>query len=144
MNASATYNVIQKYMDNKQKEIFSLRPEMEKIFGYSHAIRIGNSLKVSGTVSMDSMGNPTAAWDILQQMKNCYADIRKVLHNFGVDFNDVVMERIYTTDIELYMKAAEFRTTVYKQFPATTLIGVKELALPPFMIEIELEAYITN
>ena len=41
-------------------ERFHLRPEVEKAYGYTHAIRIGDEIKVSGAVSMDDAGNPTA------------------------------------------------------------------------------------
>lgn len=45
-------------------EYFSLRPELEKAYGYTHAVRIGNELKVSGAVSIDSAGNLTAPGDL--------------------------------------------------------------------------------
>ena len=38
-------------------EYFLLRPEVEKSYGYSHAVRIGDDLKISGAVSMDNDGN---------------------------------------------------------------------------------------
>ena len=61
-------------VESEKPEYFLLRPEVEKAYGYSHAVKIGNSIKVSGAVSMDNEGNPTAIGDIEQQMKNCYAD----------------------------------------------------------------------
>ena len=63
-------------------EYFSLRPEVEKAYGYSHAVKIGNDIKVSGAVSMDDAGNPTAIGDLEQQMKNCYADLEKILKHY--------------------------------------------------------------
>jgi hypothetical protein len=45
-------------------EYFLLRPEVEKLYGYSHAVRIGDDLKISGAVSMDDAGNLTAAGDM--------------------------------------------------------------------------------
>ena len=44
-------------------DYFMLRPEVEKAYGYSHAVKIGNHIKVSGAVSMDDEGNPTAVGD---------------------------------------------------------------------------------
>jgi len=55
-------------------EYFSLRPDVEKAYGYTHAVKIGSNILISGAVSMDDEGNPTAVGDLLQQMKNCYAD----------------------------------------------------------------------
>ena len=58
-------------VEYEKPEYFSLRPEVEKAYGYSHAVKIGNDIKISGAVSMDDKGNPTAIGDFGQQMKNC-------------------------------------------------------------------------
>lgn len=39
-------------------EYFMLRLKVEKEFGYTHAVKIGDDLKISGTVSMDDNGTP--------------------------------------------------------------------------------------
>lgn len=123
-------------------DYFLLRPEIEKAYGYSHAVKIGNSIKVSGAVSMDDEGNPTAIGDLGQQMKNCYADLEKILKHYGCTFNDVVVENIFTTNMPLFLENAAYRAEIYtKQFPTGSWLGVKELALPELMIEIELEVH---
>ncbi len=123
-------------------EYFYLRPEVEKHFGYAHAVRIGSDIKISGAVSMDDEGNPTAAGDLEQQMKNCYADLEKVLAHYGCTFDDVTRENIFTTDMPQFLEQSGYRSEIYKkQFPTGSWLGVKELALPEFMIEIELEAH---
>ena len=123
-------------------EYFLLRPEVEKAYGYSHAVKIGNSIKVSGAVSMDDEGNPTAVGDFAQQMKNCYADLEKVLKHFGCTFDDVVVENIFTTNMPLLLENGAYRAEIYKKnFPTGSWLGVKELALPEFMIEIEMEVH---
>ena len=40
----------------EKPEYFLLRPEIEKAYGYSHAVKIGNDIKISGAVSMDEDG----------------------------------------------------------------------------------------
>jgi len=123
-------------------EYFMLRPEVEKAYGYSHAVKIGNSIKISGAVSMDNEGNPTAVGDIEQQMKNCYADLEKILKHYGCTFNDVVKEDIYTTDMAQMLEKSGYRAEIYKNgFPTGSWLEVKGLALPEFMVEIELEAH---
>ena len=123
-------------------EYFSLRPETEKAYGYTHAVKIGNEIKISGAVSMDDAGNPTAKGDLLQQMKNCYSDLDKVLKHYGSTFDDVVVENVFTTNMPEFLKQSAYRNTIYKkQFPTGSWLGVKELALPEFMIEIELEVH---
>lgn len=126
----------------KKPEFFLLRPDVERAFGYSHAVKIGNNIKISGAVSMDDEGNPTAVGDIEQQMKNCYADLGKILKHYGCTFDDVVKEDIFTTDMAQMLEKSAYRAEVYKnRFPTGTWLEVKGLALPEFMVEIELEVY---
>tara|TARA_R110002094_G_scaffold126271_3_gene120241 strand:- start:223 stop:729 length:507 start_codon:yes stop_codon:yes gene_type:complete len=123
-------------------EYFLLRPDVEKAYGYSHAVKIGNEIKVSGAVSMDDEGNPTGIGDMEQQMKNCYSDLEKVLAHYGCTFDDVVVENVFTTNMPKFLEVAAYRNEIYKkQFPTGSWLGVKELALPEFLIEIELEVH---
>jgi len=127
---------------NEKPEYFLLRPEVEKAYGYSHAVKIGNDIKISGAVSMDAQGNPTAVGDLGQQMKNCYADLEKILKHYGCTFDDVIVENIFTTNMALFLENAGYRNSIYtKQFPTGSWLGVKELAVPEFLIEIELEVH---
>ncbi|RFN60081.1 RidA family protein [Marixanthomonas ophiurae] len=126
-------------------DYFLLRPEIEKTYGYSHAVKNGNNIKISGAVSMNDEGNPTAVGDFEQQMKNCYADLDKILKHYGCTFDDVVVENVFTTDMPKFLEFAGYRAEIYKkQFPTGSWLGVKELALPEFLIEIELEVYKTE
>ncbi|MGB5403928.1 RidA family protein [Robiginitalea sp.] len=132
-------------LTHEKPEYFQLRPEVEKAYGYTHAVKIGNDIKISGAVSMDDEGNPTAVGDLGQQMKNCYADLEKILNHYGCTFDDVVVENVFTTDMPLFLENASYRNTIYTtHFPTGSWLGVKELALPEIMIEIELEVYKTD
>jgi len=123
-------------------DYFELRPDVEKAYGYTHAVKIGPTLIVSGAVSMDDQGNATAVGDLAQQMKNAYGDLEKVLAHYGYTFDDVVVENVFTTDMAKFLKASAYRSEIYtKQFPTGSWLEVKGLALPEFMIEIELEAH---
>ena len=123
-------------------EWFQLRPEVEKAYGYTHAVRVGDAITISGAVSMDDAGNPTAVGDFAQQMRNCYADLHKVLVHYDCTFDDVVAENVFTTDMATFLEHAAYRNEIYtKQFPAGSWLEVKGLALPEFLIEIELEVH---
>jgi enamine deaminase RidA (YjgF/YER057c/UK114 family) len=129
-------------MSSQTPEFFSLRPELEKAYGYTHAVKIGDSIKISGAVSMDDEGNPLAIGDFLQQMKNCYADLEKVLAHYGCSFDDVLVENVVTTDMPSFLEHAAYRGSIYqKQFPTGSWTEVKGLVMPEFLIEIELEAH---
>jgi 2-iminobutanoate/2-iminopropanoate deaminase len=132
-----------KAVATERPEYFRLRPEVEKAYGYTHAVRVGNDVKISGAVSMDEAGNPTAVGDIEQQMKNVYADLEQVLAHYGLGFEDVIAENVFTTNMAEFLAVSGYRTTLYgEQFPTGSWLEVKGLALPEFMIEIELEAHV--
>jgi 2-iminobutanoate/2-iminopropanoate deaminase len=132
-------------MPDSMPEYFQLRPEVEKAYGYTHAVKVGDSIKISGAVSMDAEGTPTAVGDMEQQMKNAYADLGAVLAHFGCTFDDVIVENIFTTDMAAFLDAASYRNTIYaKHFPTGSWVEVKGLVLPEFLIEIEMEAHISG
>jgi enamine deaminase RidA (YjgF/YER057c/UK114 family) len=123
-------------------EYFLLRPEVEKLYGYSHAVKIGDDIKISGAVSMDDKGNLTAPGNMEKQMQNCYSDLAKILQHYGYSFDDVVVENVFTTNMVEFIKVSSFRNTIYKnQFPTGTWLEVKGLALPGQLIEIDMEAH---
>lgn len=123
-------------------EYFQLRPEVEAAYGYSHAVRVGDDIMISGAVSMDDAGNPTAIGDLEQQMRNCYADLAAVLAHHGCTFEDVIVENVFTTDMAGFLEAAAYRAEIYgDRFPTGSWLEVKGLALPEFLVEIELEAH---
>lgn len=131
--------------NTEAREYFYLRAEVEKAFGYTHAVRVGNLVKISGAVSMDSEGNPTAVGDLGQQMKNVYGDLEQILTHYGLTFDDVIVENVFTTDMAKFLEVAAYRSSIYTdQFPTGTWLEVKGLALPTFLIEIELEAHVSQ
>ena len=123
-------------------EYFLLRPEVEKAYGYSHAVKIGYDIKISGAVSMDDKGNLIAPGNLDQQMKNCYADLEKILQHYGCTFDDVVVENVFTTNMQEFIKVSGYRNSIYKkQFPTGTWLEVKGLALVGQLIEIDMEVH---
>ncbi len=123
-------------------EYFNLRPALEKEYGYTHAVKIGNDLKISGAVSMTDSGVVIGPGNLELQMKNCYSDLEKILQHYGYTFDDVYAENIYTTNMAEFERVAGFRNTIYKmQFPTGTWLEVKGLALVNQLIEIDMEAH---
>lgn len=132
-------------VQSETPEYFLLRPEVEKAYGYSHAVKIGNDIKISGAVSMDDKGNLTASGSMDQQMKNCYSDLEKILKHYCCTFDDVVVENVFTTNMAEFINVSGFRNSIYKkQFPTGTWLEVKGLALPGQLIEIDMEVHITK
>lgn len=140
-----TKEVKETIVKSEAPEYFLLRPELEKSYGYSHAVRIGNDLKISGAVSMDDKGVIVAPGNMEQQMKNCYSDLEKILKHYGFTFDDVVAENVYTTNMKDFINVSGFRNSIYKkQFPTGTWLEVKGLAVDGQLIEIDMEAHKTE
>ena len=94
---------------------------------------------------MDDNATPTAVGNMEQQMINCYDDLKKILDHYNSSFDDVVVENIFTTDMASFLEVASYRNNIYKEnFPTGSWLGVKELAFPEFLIEIELEVHINQ
>jgi len=109
----------------------------ERQIGYSQAIRSGNMLYVSGTVGANGQGQPA---DLDSQMKNAYGAIQKTLAHYHTDLSHVVMERIYTTDIEALIRSQGTRKQLYgNSAPAATWVEVRRLYGSADKIEIEVQ-----
>lgn len=131
-------------IDKPEKpDYFLLRPGLEKMYGYTQAVRVGNIVKIGGIISIDDDGKALSKDNYLQQMKNCYISLGKVLTHYGCSFDDMVLENINTTSMAALHKNASYRHEIYKNhFPTGSWIGIKELGLPEAMIEIEAEALV--
>lgn len=109
----------------------------EQRIGYSQAVRAGHMLYVSGTVGAKADGKPE---DLDTQMKNAYAAIQKTLAQYKTDLSHVMMERIYTTDIEALIRSQETRKQFYGTWaPAATWVEVRRLYGAADKIEIEVQ-----
>jgi 2-iminobutanoate/2-iminopropanoate deaminase len=68
-----------------------------------------------------------------------------VLKHYGCSFDDVIVENVFTTDMAKFLEVSSYRNSIYpQQFPTGSWLEVKGLALPEFMIEIELEAHVSR
>ena len=126
--------------DQKQREsrfeVFHAGPWEEDI-GYAQAVRSSRTLHVSGTVGANDKGQPA---DLDGQMKIAYDGIQKTLSHYKTDLSHVVMERIYTTDIEALIRSQATRKKIYGNWaPAATWVEVKRLYGAGDKIEIEVE-----
>jgi enamine deaminase RidA (YjgF/YER057c/UK114 family) len=124
---------------------YSSGAKWEDIVGYSRAVKVGNTIEVTGTVAVDENSLLVGKDDAYVQTKFIIEKIRGVLQQAGSSLNDVVRTRMFVTDIsrwEEYGKAhGEFFATIK---PCTSMIEVKGLIAPEYLIEIEATAIINS
>lgn len=83
-----------------KKEAKSLGMPWEKEYGYSQAVRVDNTIYVSGQVSHDDKGNIVGRGDMEMQVRQAYANIEKVLAQYGATVDNIVEEVLFVTDME--------------------------------------------
>ena len=72
------------------KETKSLGMPWEKEYGYSQAVKVGDTIYLSGQVSHDDSGNIVGLRDMEAQMRQAYTNIQKVLAQYGATIDNVV------------------------------------------------------
>lgn len=128
-------------MKTGEKEIQNLGMPWEEEYGYAQGVRNGDTAWLAGQVGHDDEG--VLANGMEAQMKQAYANIKKVLNGFDMKMDDVTEEVLYALDINA---AFECRKKFGKEFYrepmgiASTLIEVKGLVLPGQLIEIKIVA----
>ena len=88
------------------KETKSLDMPWEKEYGYAQAIKVGDTIYVSGQVSHDDNGNIVGRGDMEVQMRQAYENIQKLLTQYGATLNNVVDETLFVTDMDAAFAAA--------------------------------------
>jgi enamine deaminase RidA (YjgF/YER057c/UK114 family) len=109
---------------------YSSGAKWEDVVGYSRAVKIGNTVEVTGTVAVDENSLLVGKDDAYGQTKFIIQKIEAVLQKAGASLKDVIRTRMFVTDIsrwEEYGKAhGEFFASIK---PCTSMIEVKATAI---------------
>jgi len=123
------------------KQVFHLNT-YEKDFGYAQAVLIDKTLYVAGSVSADENGRLVAPGNMAGQMRAAYANIARTLAANGSNFDEIVKETIYTTDMDALLKASDLRFEYYdkERLPTVSWVQVQRLVDKGFLVEISVVA----
>ena len=106
--------------------------------GYSHAVRAGNTLYISGQVALDKENKLVGQGDIAAQAAQVFANLKAVVEAAGGSVHDVVKLTTYTTSLAYRPAIAQERFKVWQSdWPASTFIVVASLAAREYLVEIE-------
>ena len=121
------------------KQVKSLGMPWEKEYGYAQAVKVGDTIYVSGQVSHDETGKIVGVGDMEAQMRQAYINIKKLLAQYDATMDNIVDEILFVTDMNTAFAAAvKCRQDIFSGTPvvASTIVQIQSLAFPELMIEI--------
>ena len=111
---------------------FHQNESVENDIGYCQALRVGNTLYVSGVTGQGEM-HPA--------VRSVYTRLKQILEANGLSFAHVVKETVFARDLDAFIQSKDIRKEFYGQsLPAATWVQVQRLYLPSFVVEVELIA----
>lgn len=118
---------------------------MEKIVGFSRAVRVGPHICVGGTAPVDSDGKTVGVGDVARQAQRCFEIVGDCLERAGSGWPDVVRTRLLLTNIDDWKTVVDIR----KKFcgaamPVDTIIQVSRFVNPQWLVEIEVDAVVAD
>jgi len=118
---------------------------MEPISHFADAVIAGKTLYVSGLVATDGQGNIVGAGDVVEQTRQIFRNLRRVLDLAGARPSDVAKVTIFMRDIDQRPLINPVRQEFFGAHrPASTLVEVSALVRPELLLEIEAVAQLPD
>ena len=122
---------------------YSSGAKWEDVVGYSRAVRVGNVIEVTGTVAVDENNTLIGDGSAYLQTKFILQKIELFLKQAGAEMKDVVRTRMFVTDISQWQEYGRAHGECFSNIkPCTSMIEVKGLIAPEYLIEIEATAIV--
>ena len=116
-------------------------PDAPTPLAYSHAVKMGSLLFVSGQLPVDQQRQLVAPGDLKGQTRQVLENLTTVLKAAGATWNEVAKLTIFVVGMEEIAQVREARAAFYAEqgidAPASTAVGVAGLAIEGALIEIE-------
>jgi enamine deaminase RidA (YjgF/YER057c/UK114 family) len=125
----------------ERRQVVTTSRRWERIVGYARAVRMGPIIEISGCAPTADDGS-TVGTSVYDQTRQCLRVIGEALSAVGAGFDDVTRTRIFTTVPRRWREIGRAHGEVFGAIkPATSLIGVRGLLDPKWLVEIEASAY---
>ncbi|MET9764176.1 Rid family hydrolase [Streptomyces sp. NPDC006372] len=123
---------------SSQAKTFGFGMPWESLYGYSQAVQVGDTVHVSGQLSHDRHGAFVGADDFALQVRTTLENLDLVLKQFGAERGQIVETTVLVRNLrENFDTTARLHAEFFGEHrPASTVLGVSDLALPGQLVEI--------
>ncbi len=118
---------------------------MEPISHFSDAVVAGRTLYVSGLVATNEAGEVVGAGDVLEQTRQIFRNLERILDEAGATPADVAKVTIFMRDVAQRSLINPIRQEFFGQHrPASTLVEISRLVRDELLLEIEAVAQLPD
>jgi len=107
---------------------------------YSQAIRVGNTIWVSGQIPLDPATKELVGGDIEAQIRRVFDNLKAIVTAAGASFDDVVKATIFLIDLSHFALVNKVMAEYFREpYPARAAVGVAAL---PRGAQVEVECIV--
>jgi enamine deaminase RidA (YjgF/YER057c/UK114 family) len=114
---------------------------MAALDGFTHAVKVGFTIYVSGEVALDSTGRLVGPGDLAAQARQAFANLAFVLHIAGANPADVVKLTVYVVNYRpedlAVIREAGAQFLPERNPPAGIVLGVQSLPRDSLLIAVD-------
>jgi reactive intermediate/imine deaminase len=119
------------------RQIIHTERAPQAIGTYSQAVRVGDTVYLSGQVPLDPASMQLVSGDIEAQIRRVFENLKAVAEAAGGSLAQAVKMNVYLTDLKHFAKVNEVMALYCAQpYPARAAVGVAQL---PRGAEVEIE-----
>jgi reactive intermediate/imine deaminase len=95
---------------------------------YSQAVRVGNTVYVSGQIPLDPASGQLVSGDIEAEVRRVFDNLAAIATAAGGSLANVVKLSVFLTDLGHFAKVNEIMATYFREpYPARAAVGVAAL-----------------
>jgi len=122
------------------KQIISTPHAPAAIGIYSQAVRVGNTIWVSGQIPLDPKTKEMVAGDIEAQVRQVFENLKAIVTAAGAGFDDVVKATVFLVDLSHFALVNKVMAEYFREpYPARAAVGVAAL---PRGAQVEVECIV--
>ena len=122
------------------KQIISTSDAPAAIGTYSQAVRVGNTIWVSGQIPLDPATKELVSGGVEAAIRRVFDNLKAIVAAAGATFDNVVKANVYLTDLSHFALVNKVMAEYFREpYPARAAVGVAAL---PRGAQVEVECIV--